>query len=69
MVQEQVPLRSLHLTHAMRDEAHAASINVLHYMPSAGLGLFIFGNYAWSNGQPLIGITVESLLSRGVIFL
>ena len=60
-----VQMRSVHLTHAERDRAASLYLNALHGHP--GMGQFVYGNYAWSNGSPLHGITVESFRSRNVI--
>lgn len=63
---EKVPRNALHLSHAQRDLIHAASLNTIQFRP--GIGLFVYGNYGWSQGTPLFGITVESLRSRGIYF-
>jgi hypothetical protein len=63
---EKVPANVFHLSPFMRDRVHDASLNTIHFYPS--MGLFVRGNYAWSQGTPLYGITVDSLRSRGISF-
>lgn len=64
---ELIPLSVIRLTPARREEVHSENFNSIHWYSYTG-SVVILGNYGWSNGTPLYGITVDSLTSRNISF-